>query len=283
MGNMAGIPEASARCARCSASLCTLCERAEPAAHTELIRISGRRFVDAGGTILASGGEASLVGTVLAGILKVSKTLLNGREQIVSLVYPGEFFGQLFRPTMDFAVEAATDVELCVADREAYESVVRRHPALKQAVLQSMVNDLAIARESLLLLGCLTTLERVATYLLIMLERRENLLTDMAMRSQKRVAATHIRRSDLASYLSTTFETISRHLHHLAAKGVIRIIDSNHFEVLDPDRLRTIAGVSQADLAIFNPSSQRTRPPLSAVSATTSLRFSQDEDATLIG
>jgi len=223
----------------------------------EIARISGRRSVVAGGTIMVNGGEASLVGTVLAGILKISKTLLNGREQIVRLVYPGEFFGQLFEPRMDVAIEAATDADLCVADRVAYEGVVIRYPKLQQAVLHESLHELAVARENMLLLSCQTTLERVATYLLVMLERREQILSDMAVRPQRDIAVSQIRRVDLASYLSTTFETISRHLHQLSDMDVIRIIDNNHFEIVDKDRLLCISGVTDADLRVFRPSNRQ--------------------------
>lgn len=253
MDNVVKIVEEPFSCARRSASVCSTCQHIDAAAQAEVAQISGRRFVDAGATVLANGGEARLVGTVLAGILKISKTLLNGSEQIVGLVYPGEFFGQLFGDRMDVAIEAATDVELCVADRLAYEALVMRYPRLKQLVLMNSLHELAVARESMLLLSCQTTLERVATYLLVMLERRVQMLTDISVRSQRDIAASHIRRVDLASYLGTTFETISRHLNYLAGRDIIRIIDSNHFEIIDKDGLLAISGVSDADLRVFRP------------------------------
>tara|TARA_R110002020_G_scaffold32448_4_gene99834 strand:+ start:5109 stop:5855 length:747 start_codon:yes stop_codon:yes gene_type:complete len=223
------------------------------ASHADIARISGRHFIGAGQTILANGGDASLVGTVLAGVLKVSKTLPNGRERIVSLIYPGGFFGQLFAPVMDFAVEAATDAEICAADRTAYEGLLARHPKLEHALLVTTANQLALARERALLLSCQNSLERVATYLLVMASRRDHLLTGMEVAPQKAVAALMITRADLASYLGTTFETISRHLHYLADKNVILIIDSGHFEIIDPERLQSIAGVSNDDLRLFLP------------------------------
>lgn len=253
MGNIANIADDGTRCARCSASVRSICGLSETAIHADIARISGRRFVAAGRTILANGGEASLVGTLLRGVLKITKTLPNGRERIVSLLFPGDFFGQLFLPLMDFAVETATDVEICVADRLAYEGVIARHPGLEHALLVATASALALARERSLLLSCQTTLERVATYLLVMVARRDRLLTEMNLQSHKNVAAFAISRADLASYLGTTFETISRHTHYLMDKGVLLILDSSHFEVIDMDRLRSIAGVSSDDLRLFMP------------------------------
>ena len=213
-----------------------------------------------GQTILANGGEASVVGTVLRGVLKVSRTLPDGRERIVSLLYPGDFFGQLYVPSVDFSVEAATDAQICVADRLSYEGVMARHPDLAHAMLVVTTSALALARERSLLLSCQTTLERVATYLLVMVERRDRMLAEMKLRPHKTIAAFAVSRTDVASYLGTTFETISRHVHYLEAQGVIAIIDSSHFEVLDRDGLQTIAGVSADDLRLFLPPRGDTPP-----------------------
>lgn len=253
MGNIEDIANEANRCTRCSASVSSVCGLSDFFTHAEIAAISGRRFVAAGQTILASGGDAAVVGTVLGGILKVSKTLPDGRERILSLLYPGDFFGQLFTASMDFAVEAATDVEICVADRLAYEGVVGRHPKLEHTILLATSRALAVARESSLLLSCLTSLERVATYLLVIVGRRDHLLKGTRAPTRNSVAALGISRANVASYLGTTFETISRHLHYLEDKGVILIRDNNHFEVLDAARLQTIAGVSDDDLKLFMP------------------------------
>ena len=253
MGQIEDIANEANRCTRCSASVTSVCGLSDLVTHADIAAVSGRRFVAAGQTTLASGGEAAVVGTVLGGILKVSKTLPDGRERIVSLLYPGDFFGQLFTASMDFAVEAATDVEICAANRLAYESVIGRHPKLEHAILLATSKALAVAREISLLLSCQTTLERVATYLLVTVGRRDHLLSGIRLPTRNSVATLGISRSDVASYLGTTIETISRHLHYLGHKGVILILDNNHFEVLDADRLQSIAGVSDNDLGLFMP------------------------------
>lgn len=216
----------------------------------------------AGQTILADGGPASLVGTVLAGVLKVSRSLPDGRLRIVCLLYRGDFFGQLFFPTMDFAIEAATDAEICVADRQVYEHALAGDPGLRHAMLLATSNALAVARERSFLLSSQTTLERVATYLLVMAARREQLLSGLELRSHKAVAGLMIARTDLASYLGTTIETISRHLHYLGDKGLVVMLDSSHFHLTDRDRLQSVAGVSTGDLRLFLPSNSSKQRPI---------------------
>lgn len=193
------------------------------------------------------------MGTLLGGVLKVTRTLLDGRELIVALLYPGDFFGQIYSPTMDFSVEAATDVVVCVADRLSYEGVLMRHPGLEHAMLISTANALALARERSLLISCQSTLERVATYLLVVAERRNQVLRNMKLESQKIIADFAISRADLAKYLGTTHESISRNIHSLEDKGAIVILGPCRVEVIDSDRLKSIAGVGDDDLRLFSP------------------------------
>lgn len=256
LGHTASTADHAVRCAHCGASGRTICRSVDLASYLDVQRISGRRFVAAGQTVLANGGPASLVGTVLAGILKVTRSLPDGRERIVNLLYTGDFFGQPFFTQTDFAIEAATDVELCVADRVAYEGALARHPRLEHALLVATSKALEQAREHSFLLSSQTSLERVATYLLIVVERRDQMLRDMKLRSHKTIAALAISRADLASYLGTTYETISRHLHFLEDQGIIGIINSTHFEVIERERLQSLAGVSPEDLQFFLPSAR---------------------------
>ena len=84
----------------------------------------------------------------------------------------------------------------------------------------------------------------------------------MSVELHKRVSVSVLTRRDMASYLGTTIETISRHVHYLAAQGVIRIIDASHFEVLNHIRLMSISGLTGSDLAVLSG-----RPPSSTTSA----------------
>jgi CRP/FNR family transcriptional regulator len=83
--------------------------------------------------------------------------------------------------------------------------------------------------------------------------RRNHLLQGDKLATRNSVAAVGISRADVASYLGTTIETISRLLHYLEDKGVIVVLDNIHFEVLDADRLQNIGVSSNDDLKLFMP------------------------------
>lgn len=46
----------------------------------------------------------------------------------------------------------------------------------------------------------------------------------------------------MADYLGTTTETISRTVHLLVRRGILRIVDTRHFEVLQPKALGALSG-----------------------------------------
>ncbi len=255
-------PSDSAQCEHCAVRSRALCAAATVEGLRDLRRWSRVRQVTVDEVILADHAEAEFVGTVVAGALRQVKTMPDGREQVVGLIFPGEFFGRPFRETSDFSYEAAVDSEICVTERRAFEALLRRHPEVEHQLLLHTMNELAAARERSLLLGSLDTLERVATYLLVMAARREQMLSRIGQDPHFEVAASLISRKDLASYLGTTIETISRHVHHLSRSGIIRIIDSGHFEVLDHGRLLAVSGVTRDDLKLFE--AAEVGPPLDA-------------------
>jgi CRP/FNR family transcriptional regulator len=221
----------------------------------QLTRRARRREARQDETLQGEGDKASIAGLVLAGVLRLVKTLPDGRQQIVDLVYPGQFFGHAPGAIADCAIEAATDAELGAIDRSALESVMQKFPEVEHRLFAVALEELARSRTRSLLLGCLSTQERIASFLLIALMRRERVLRGVAGPGHKRIAVLQVTRHDLARYLSTSIETISRTLHLFANEAAIRLIDHDHFEIIDYDVLVERSGLTEEDLATFDRSS----------------------------
>ena len=247
-------------CLTCKLRDAPVCGSSRRNGQTVLGRVSRRRGATEGETLQAEGAEANTVGFVLAGVLRLVKTVPDGRQQIVDLVYPGEFFGRALGDIADCAVEAATDAELCVIDRHAFEAVMLQFPEIEHRLLAIAFDELASARARGLILGCMTTQERIASFLLVALRRRERALASVMGRCSARVAVLQVSRRDLAQYLSTSVETISRTLHLFAREGVIRLIAHDHFEITDFDALVHLSGLAEEDLATLDHSGEHGRP-----------------------
>lgn len=221
--------------------------------HDGLARVSRRRTYEADATIMAEDSAAVAVGTVIRGVVRVTKTLQDGREQVLSFAFPGDFFGRPYFELTEANYESATDVEVCVTDRKRFDQIVQKNPALEHELLKRAFSELAAAHELALLLGSLGAPERVASFLLVTLHRSERpgSVAQRQTGSARRIAVSKVSRRDIARYLGTSIETISRTLHSLAVRGIIRILDSSRFEIVNYGALLAASGVSGKDIDIL--------------------------------
>lgn len=200
-----------------------------------------RRFV-AGQTIIPEDEATDFVGCVLSGILRMQKTLADGRQHIVGLLVEGDMFGRIFDGASEFSVEAATDVEFCAFPRAQFEALLRRAPDLDRAVLLNILTELDRARDWMLILSNHRISCRLAGFLVLMVSRFAHVDHVLAPRDGGLEIRIPINRTDLAHLLGTRPESISRAYHLLRDEGDIEILDHDRVLVRDLDRLANRAG-----------------------------------------
>lgn len=240
-------PASCWKCESCAINNRSICRAASEEAVGELCRMSNIRRFGKGQVIVAQGDEATLVGNVVSGIVKLTNISLSGQQQIVGLLFSSDFFGRAFSECSRFSYEAATDVTLCCLDRHAFERFLGRYPEIEHELLISVLDELDATREWATLTSCHTTMERVATFLFVLSKRSAgNSCGDC--RPGRPVISLPIGRRDIAAYLGTTPETLSRNIQTLVRKKVIRPLDTNNFELLDMAGLVEHSGESRAEL-----------------------------------
>jgi CRP/FNR family transcriptional regulator, anaerobic regulatory protein len=226
--------------ARCEAIGCSICIGLPPDARHELARLGRIRSYRAGDTIIAEAEEIGFVGNVVSGVLRMHKTLQDGRQQIVGLLLPTDMFGRVFSPSSHVAIEAASDATLCCYHRPSFEGLFARFPEIEHRTLQAISHELDAAQDWMLLLATQTVVERVATFFLILASKTGG----------GTIVEVPISRRDMAAYLGTTVESISRAIHQLARARIVRIIDPHRFEILDPERLSDLSGHEKEQFAM---------------------------------
>jgi CRP/FNR family transcriptional regulator, anaerobic regulatory protein len=232
---------------RCVLLDCSACRGLDPAIKQELERLARIRRYTAGATIVGEGEEIPFVGNIVSGVLRMQKTIPDGRQQIVGLLLPSDMFGRVFSHRSHVSIEAATPVTLCCYSRRAFEALLARFPALEHRMLLSVFDELDAAQDWMMLLGCQTVMERIATFLLIIRGRSPGLSATAPNRPTSYEIEVPINRRDMAAYLGTTAESISRSIQELARQGVLRIADACHFEILNERRLIWLSGRGEAD------------------------------------
>lgn len=215
----------------------------------KLSAISRRRNLERNATLIDIGESANLVGCVLKGVLRMSKTLVDGQQQIVGLLVAGDIFGRVFDGDFPFSIEAATDCEICLFPKAEFEALMEHWPELEKLVILGLLNELDSAREWLGLVANHRTVEKVAGFL-VFLHRRWAFLAEEEERPDGTLIDLPIKRQDLAHFLGTRPEAISRAIHALHDEGHIRIVTPYRLLIVDFDALDRISGQSVSQLDV---------------------------------
>ncbi|MEJ2118585.1 MAG: Crp/Fnr family transcriptional regulator [Alphaproteobacteria bacterium] len=173
-----------------------------------LSRIAHQRCFSAGQIILAEGAHAEFFGAIVTGVIKLTKTLADGRQHIVGLLFPNDFLGRAYRTENKYYAEAATEVELCCFPRVGFEKLLSECPPIEDCLFRLTL--------------------RVASFLLMIARRASEQNTEQAIQFQLPLA-----RSDIADSLGLTIETVSRQITRLKSRGIIELVSTR--EVLVPD------------------------------------------------
>ena len=210
-------------CKSCEAQHGGLCEALTAGQLAELARFSSRHEIMAGAEL----SDDDTYSNLLSGVVKLTRNLSNGRQQIVGFHFAPGFLGRPFEAKRPIKAEALTKVTLCSFPRAIIERMMVDSPALGHRLLKLALHELDEARDWMTALGRKTASEKVASFLLMIARN-----IDPANRSASSVSFDlPLTRSDIADFLGLTIETVSRELSRLRADGVIRIANKRHISL----------------------------------------------------
>jgi CRP/FNR family transcriptional regulator len=215
-----------------------MCRSLTPAELSEINRISTRKRLPAGAQILHEDESPDWCAVIISGAVKLVKNTMDGREQIVAIQFPADFIGQPFSCPSRLRAEAATTVELCTFPRAMLDGLVKQHPNLGRTLLEDTSEALDDAREWMLVLGRKSAEEKVASFLLLMLERSAEAGCGLVAKEPSPSFDLPLSRTEMGHFLGLRIETVSRQLRALKTAGVIRTIGTRRVKVLDPDKLK---------------------------------------------
>lgn len=200
------------------------------------------RDFKAGQTIILEEAELSPYSIVISGMVKLVKSLADGRQQIVGISFASNFLGRIFAERSQIFAEAATDVQLCCFPHTDFERIVRTHPKLEHELLERTLDDLDKAREWMLLLGRKSATEKIASLILRFWKTIDiSHCPDISVKNDPPTLILPLTRAEIADYLGMTIETASRNLTKLRTTGVIRLLDARKVEIRDMAELEKLA------------------------------------------
>lgn len=187
------------------------------------------------GEVLSWEGDAIYdVGNVRDGALKLTASLRDGREQILGVAWPGSFVGELFAGQSTHRATALAATTICVFRRTDLDMLAASRPAIAISLLRRLSIDLDTARRSILFLGRKTAEERVAS---LLIDIRRSMPCDATG-----ATVMALNRQQMADLLGTTIETVSRKIRRFERSGIIQLVGTRLFRVLDEVNLSRLAG-----------------------------------------
>lgn len=235
----ARIMSACETCVVRNRAICSALDSREIGALNQLGR---RRAVSAGEPLIWEDDDSLLVANVIEGVLKLTTSTEDGREQIVGVAYPSDFIGRPFGNTTKASVVALTDARVCVFARSDFDRFAKEHPELEHKLLERTLAELDRTRSWMMLLGRKTAAEKIATFLLEMSDRLADNTGCEAFKGPSKRFTLPFSRQQVADVLGLTIETVSRQFTRLRSEGVIELPSRREVEILDRAALRDQAG-----------------------------------------
>jgi len=229
-------------CVSCTARHHGICGALEPEELRTLNRISTQKTIKAGTTIVADEQEYPFFASILDGVVKLSKSLRDGRQQIVGLQFAPDFLGRPFLAESKLTVESATDLTLCTTPRKKFEDLLASSSGLQQRLLKQVLFELDESREWLVSLGQKSASERVAAFLYMIARYASTAGSGNEQNNGPVRFILPLSRSGMGDFLGLTIETVSRQISKFRARGVISVTRSRQIEVHSIDELKLIAG-----------------------------------------
>jgi len=225
-------------CKACEARHGGVCGALDPAQLSELSKFTSRTAHSRDLPLNKINEEQDSYSNILSGVVKLIKNMSDGRQQIVGLQFAPDFLGRPYGDNSSTIAQAATDVRLCTFSKSAFEKIVKQSPEMEMRLHEQHMRELDEARDWMLTLGRKTAVEKVASFILM-------LVTHMDPEHQGAISEIEItmplKRADIADFLGLTIETVSRQITHLRKKGVISVTDRKSILVINVDMLKELA------------------------------------------
>ncbi len=228
-------------CQQCEARHKGICGALTPDELTRLSKHTSKRHAAHGMELVGESEETESYANVMGGVVKLSKMMPDGRQQIVGLQFAPDFLGRPFQSTSNVTAEAATDVHLCVFPKSTLDSMMKEAPSMENRLLQQTLKELDDAREWMLTLGRKTAAEKVASFLFMIAVQIDP--THDAEREGSATFDLPLTRGEIADFLGITIETVSRQMTKLRKTGLIVLEGTRRVSVPDIQALRDETGV----------------------------------------
>ena len=154
------------------------------------------------------GGSAQHLFALHTGLVKMVKSLENGKDRITGVLFPGELFGLESLTDLAYPITAVAlrDCEICAAPREDFATYLQTNPDLAIGMVRFLVGELERVRTQVTDMSFKDARMKVATFLLSLLSH------DTPETNGNLTLTLPLSRQEISEVLELSPETVSRTL-----------------------------------------------------------------------
>ena len=154
------------------------------------------------------GGSAQHLFALHAGLVKLVKSLENGKDRITGVLFPGQLFGleALSQPNYPLTAVTLRDSEICAATREEVITFLQSNPEIALGMLRFLVAEIGRVRGQVTDMSFKDARMKVATFLLSLVA------SDPSPHNGRLVLTLPLSRQEIGEILELSPETVSRTL-----------------------------------------------------------------------
>ncbi|MCM3115896.1 Crp/Fnr family transcriptional regulator [Neobacillus sp. MER 74] len=205
----------------------------------QLQKVTMSKRFGKGEYIFRDGERSETLFIVNEGLIKLTKMSPDGKEQIVRLLFPGDFFGlfSLLKNENHYlnAETVGTSTVICYIEKKDFLNTMEKNAGLSYRFLLTVNDRLYESDESVGFLSFMEVEQRLARALILFHDK---------MNAKNGTFTLPITKKDLASYIGTTPESVSRKLVSFMSQKLISMDGRRQIQILELDQLKQVSGIS---------------------------------------
>lgn len=197
--------------------------------------VAARRKIKRGTTLFRNGERFTSLYAIRTGFFKTRVASEDGRDQVTGFQMAGEVIGLdgIVNDYHTCDAVALEDAEVCVMPFDRIEELSREVNALQRHVHKIMSREIVREHGVMLLLGSMRAEERLATFLLNLVQRLH------ARGFSQSELVLRMTREEIGSFLGLKLETVSRTFSKFAEEGIVEV-KQRHVRIINTESLKDI-------------------------------------------